>query len=155
MPSNGMPDNTSDISEMNDIDNRTESSWSRKYLFTSRERVDRYIQFPKDMEDLKVLRRTTSQFMIAMEWTSAASVSSVWEADVETQIWEPDELEDIHNAHEFASACTSLFTRMADDTACGTPHIAKLQLSGFKGGQLKMNIGTCGGADWISSIFTE
>ncbi|WXC58103.1 hypothetical protein SNK03_004002 [Fusarium graminearum] len=155
MSSNGMPDNASDISEMNDMDNRTESSWSRKYLFTSRERVDRYIQFPKDREELEVLRRTTSQFMMAMEWTSMASVSSVWEADVETQIWEPDELEDIRNANEFASACTSLFTRMADDTACGTPHIAKLQLSGFKGGQLKMNIGTCEGADWISSIFTE
>ncbi|CAG2010158.1 unnamed protein product [Fusarium graminearum] len=155
MSSNGMPDNASDISEMNDMDNRTESSWSRKYLFTSRERVDRYIQFPKDREELEVLRRTTSQFMMAMEWTSMASVSSVWEADVETQIWEPDKLEDIRNANEFASACTSLFTRMADDTACGTPHIAKLQLSGFKGGQLKMNIGTCEGADWISSIFTE
>ncbi|KAM0544220.1 hypothetical protein ACHAPJ_011909 [Fusarium lateritium] len=151
----GMLDDISDISDTNATDIGTESSWSKKYPSTSRERVESYIQYPKSREKLEVCRRTISQFRMAMERTVWDSAESTWASEAQTQKWESDELEEIRHAHEFASTCTSLFTRMADNTTCGTPHIAKLHLSGFKEGQLKMNIGTCQETDWISAIFTE
>ena len=64
------------------------------------------------------------------------------------------DVEAIQNAHKFASSSASLFSQMVDGSKCGTPHQAKLHLSGFKEDQLKMNIGTCHEAHWISTVFT-
>ncbi|ESU17319.1 hypothetical protein FGSG_13789, partial [Fusarium graminearum PH-1] len=147
-------DDTSDISDVSDIDIGTESSWSRKHLSTPLERVDMYIQFPRDLEKIGVLRRTIYQFKMSIEGTGLGSVTGTWIAGFQLREWDSDELEEIFNAHEFASTCTSLFTQMADDRACGTPHVVKLELSGFKEDQLKMDIRTCKGADWVSAIFT-
>ncbi|KAF4944318.1 hypothetical protein FGADI_12772 [Fusarium gaditjirri] len=78
-----------------------------------------------------------------------------WKLETLTDDMAFGDIEVIEHAHIFASACTSLFTKMSDNPACGNPHRAKLCLSGFKQDRLLMDIETCKEADWISAVFTS
>jgi hypothetical protein len=83
------------------------------------------------------------------------TTSGSWTMEAQTLDYTARDLEAIEHAHDFASACTSLFSSMVDGIKCGTPHKAKLHLSGFKKDQLKMSIGTCQEMYWIYAVFTR
>ena len=85
-------------------------------------------------------------------WVGSAGSGTM---EVQRPNYTPHDLDTIQYAHDFASTCTSLFFQMVDGTTCGTPHKAKLHLSGFKEDQLKMSVGTCQETDWVSAVFTR
>lgn len=142
------------LAETNITSIYTESSWSRRYSPTSVAQVASFIQCPQDAAKIGSCRRTVSRFGMAMDRTSDDSAGS-WTMGVQMLDYTPQEVEAIQHAHDFAATCTSLFSQMVDGTKCGTPHQAKLHLSGFKKDQLKMNIGTCQETDWVSAVFTR
>ncbi|SPN98624.1 uncharacterized protein DNG_01669 [Cephalotrichum gorgonifer] len=78
---------------------------------------------------------------------------------LETQIldYSPQDIEAIEHASIFASTCTSLFNQMGNSAICGSPHETKLHLSGFKRGQLRMDIRTCRetGPGSVYALFTR
>jgi hypothetical protein len=111
--------------------------------------VASFIKFPQDAAKIESCRRTISRFGFAMDRTFSDS------SEAQTLDYTPQDVEAIQHAHTFASTCTSLFSQMVDSTKCGTPHQAKLHLSGFKQDQLRMNIGTCQEMDWVSAVFTR
>jgi hypothetical protein len=132
----------------------TELSWSRRYSPTLVAHAASFIRFPENAARIESCRRIISRFGTALDRTLDNSSVS-WTMETQTLVYTSQDLEAIQRAQDFASTCTSLFSQMVDGAKCGTPHQAKLHLSGFKQDQLQMHIRTCKETDWISTVFTR
>ncbi|KAK4195218.1 subtilisin-like protein [Triangularia verruculosa] len=132
----------------------TALSWGRRYSSQLVAHAASFIRFPQNATRIESCRRFISRFGTALDRTLYnSSVSCTMET--QTLVYTPQDLEAIQRAQDFASTCTSLFSQMVDSVQCGTPHQAKLHLSGFKEDQLQMHIRTCNETDWISTVFTR
>ncbi|KAI3322337.1 hypothetical protein HD806DRAFT_122430 [Xylariaceae sp. AK1471] len=146
---------TSILTEANITSLDTESSRDKRYSHTSVARVAAsYIRFPRDAVKIGSCRRIVSRFGMVLDKLLGDSVGS-WTMETQTLDCTPQDVEVIKYAHSFASTCKSLFDQMMICAECGTPHRAKLHLSGFRRDQLEMSIGTCQETGWISTMFTR
>lgn len=139
-------------SELFDTD--VELSWPRRFSHAPLAQTAGYIRFPQDPEAIGSCRRAVARFGIVIMKIFEDTVGR-WKTEAQTQYYTQAEIETLQAARDFASACTSLFGLMANVAACGTPHQAKLHLSGFRREQLRMMIGTCQETQWISASFTR
>ena len=132
----------------------TESSWGKTYSHTSIVLAASYIRFPQNAEKIEACRRVVSGFGMALDRLLGDSGGS-WTIESQTLDYTSQDVEAIQYAYNFGSACTSLFSHMVDSAQCGTTHQARLNLSGFKGDQLRMHIDTCQETGWVSALFTQ
>ncbi|KAL3952900.1 hypothetical protein ACCO45_012843 [Purpureocillium lilacinum] len=135
----------------------TRPGLARRPLSTLAAFASGFISFPRDISRIMSLRRAVSGFWTALVTLESELNDSEWSTSVSSQAQEytAEDIETIQHAQEFASACTSLFSKLAEGAKCGTPHHAKLHLSGFREDRLKMTIITCQEKDGVSAVFTR
>lgn len=124
-------------------------SWGRTYPPRAVALVASFIRFPRDAATIEACERAVSRFGMAMDRVSGDS-SGPWAMEAD---YTPEDIEVIQHARDFASTCASLFSQVVQGTKCGTPHQAKVHLSGFKDDQLKMYLGTCQETHWVPVMF--
>ncbi|PHH61270.1 hypothetical protein CDD81_648 [Ophiocordyceps australis] len=125
-----------------------------RFLQPTTAQVASFIHFPRDAAKMASCRRAISRFGMSLDDLKNSECCSTLEAHQMLDCT-PQDVQVIQHAHEFASACTSLFFQMVDGTKCGTPHQAKLHLSGFKEDQVRMNIDRCQDTAWVPTVFTH
>lgn len=128
--------------------------WSRRFPLSSVEHAATYIRLPHKPQKIETCRRIISHFGLALDRYLSDSVAS-WSRQVPNLDWTPQDVATIQDAHDFASACTSLFVQMVNSTRCGTPYRARLDLSGLPRDQLRVKIGTCQGVNRVPALFTR
>lgn len=133
---------------------RTGSSWRMKYTLDSVQELSQYICFPRDYRRLQALRQILSHFQFEVEDMMSRSVTR-YTSEVKMNSFTTLDAQIIAHVDGFASACTSLFTQIADNTTCGERHVARVHLSGFKKDQLKMDIQTTHYPGTVSAVFTR
>lgn len=133
---------------------RTGSSLTIKYTLDSIQELSRYICFPRDYKRLRGLRKILSDFQVEVEDMMSRSVTR-YTSEVKMNSFTTIDAQIIAHVDGFASACTSLFTQIADNTTCGERHVARVHLSGFKKDQLKMDIQTTHYPGTVSAVFTK
>ncbi|KAF5584288.1 peptidase S8 [Fusarium subglutinans] len=132
----------------------TKSNDSPIYSYQSVIELSRYIYFPRALKMIEKLHTSTSNFQRALKQISEGSAAD-WDIEAVAGDITAEDIDIIQHAHVFSSTCTSLFTKMANNPNCKSPHIVKLYLSGFKKDQLVMDIKTCQETDSISAVFTR
>ncbi|EXA53633.1 hypothetical protein FOVG_01375 [Fusarium oxysporum f. sp. pisi HDV247] len=130
-----------------------ESNWGKTYSQTSVAQAASYIRFPQEVDKIGSCRRTVSRFGMVLDRLEDSV--GLWTMEAQALDYTSQDVAAIQYAHTFASTCTSLFDQIVSSARCGTPHKATLHLSGFKGDQLRMNIGTCQETGWIPTLFTR
>ena len=81
--------------------------------------------------------------------------TGTWDMEAQTQYYTEAEVSIIQDARNFALACTSLFEAISLATACGKPHHARLDLSGFRHDEFRVHISSCEEGNWIPASFTR
>ncbi|KAF5705144.1 hypothetical protein FMUND_12223 [Fusarium mundagurra] len=133
---------------------RIKPSWRQRYSLDSVGELSRHICFPRDYEELKMLRKIFSHFRLEMENITGQRIPR-YRPEVRINPFTTLDAQTIQQAHGIAAACTWLFTQIAASSAYGNHHRAKLHLPGFKKDQLKLDISICQGTDMVPAVFTR
>ncbi|CAH0021653.1 unnamed protein product [Clonostachys rhizophaga] len=160
-------DNTSDnIPHTNDRTNTSSADTNTNSASTSstreiQERVSnaaRFITFPHDLAGINLLKRAFRTFLSDVEKAPSDIQNATFGESVHESTFTQEERGFIQQAYRCSSLSTSLFSHLARNTACGAQHQAKLDLSGVRGGQLKMMVRKCQDATterWLPAVFTH